>query len=297
MRRFKLITDSGCDLSYEIINSLNIGYLGLECDLDGEKIIEDGGQYLNYKEFYEKLLNGAMPKTSQINPGRFSQEFEKYISKDIDILYIAFSSALSGTYNSALVAREELLEKYPEANIVIIDSKAASSGQGLLVYIAAKLKEEGKYINEITQYIEESKNILYHFFTVKDLRYLERGGRISPTSAIIGSMLNINPILIVNKDGFLRSIGKVRGEKKVLKELVENINKNTNDVNIDTVFISHADNDKAVENLCILLKEKFNVKEIIVNYMGLAVGSHTGQGAVGVYFLGKERDGNRNINC
>lgn len=290
MRKFKLITDSGCDLSYEIIDSLNVGYLGLECDLDGEKIIEDGGQSLRYKEFYEKLLKGAMPRTSQINPTRFFQEFEKYLSKDIDILYIAFSSGLSGTYNSALVAREELLEKYPEANIVIIDSKAASSGQGLLVYFAAKLKEEGKHINEIVQYVEESKKRLYHFFTVKDLRYLERGGRISSTSAMIGSMLNINPILTVSEDGFLKSMGKVRGEKKVIKELVENINKNINETNIDTIFISHADNDKAVEDLCKLIKEKFNVKEIIVNYMGLAVGSHTGQGAIGVYFLGRRKN-------
>lgn len=289
MRRFKLITDSGCDLSYEIINSLNIGYLGLECDLDGRKIIEDGGQSLHYKEFYEKLLNGIMPRTSQINPTRFFREFEKYLSKNIDILYIAFSSGLSGTYNSALVAKEELLEEYPGANIVIIDSKAASSGQGVLVYFAAKLKEEGKCISEITQYIEESKKRLYHFFTVKDLRYLERGGRISSTSAIVGSMLNISPILTVTEDGFLKSIGKVRGKRKVLKELVENINKNINEVNINTVFISHADNDKAVEILSALIKEKFNVKEIIVNYMGLAVGSHTGQGAIGVYFLGKRK--------
>ena len=290
MRKFKVITDSGCDLSYEIINSLNIGYLGLECDLEGRKIIEDGGQSLNYEEFYEKLLKGAMPKTSQINPKRFSQEFEKYISKDYDILYIAFSSALSGTYNSALIAREELLEKYPGINIAILDSKAASSGQGLLVYMAGKLKDKGKSIDEITQYIEESKKRLYHFFTVKDLRYLERGGRISTTSAIVGSVLNISPILTVSEEGTLESIGKVRGEKKVLKELVKNMDSNINEVNIDTVFISHADNYKAVEYLCALIKEKFNVKDIIINYMGLAIGSHTGQGAIGVYFLGKRKE-------
>lgn len=290
MRKFKLITDSGCDLSYEIISSLDIGYLGLECDLEGEKIIEDGGQSINYKDFYKKLSTGAMPKTSQINPERFSQEFEKYVSNNYDILYIAFSSALSGTYNSALIAREELLERYPESKIIILDSKAASSGQGLLVYMAAKLRDEKKNMDEIVQFIEESKKRLYHFFTVKDLRHLERGGRISTTSAIIGSVLNINPLLIVSEEGTLQSIGKIRGEKKVLKELVRHIDDNKNEVNINTIFISHADNDNAVEFLCGLIKEKFNVKDIIVNYMGLAVGSHTGQGAVGVYFLGKERD-------
>lgn len=290
MRKFKLITDSGCDLSYEIINSLDIGYLGLECDLEGEKIIEDGGRNVDYKEFYKRLVKGAMPKTSQINPERFSQEFEKHISNNCDILYIAFSSALSGTYNSALIAREELLERYPESKIIILDSKAASSGQGLLVYMAAKLRDERKNMDEIIQFVEESKKRLYHFFTVKDLRHLERGGRISTTSAIVGSMLNISPILIVSHKGTLESVEKVRGEKKLLKELVKNIENNTDEINIDTIFISHADNDNAVKFLCSLIREKFNVKDIIVNYMGLAVGSHTGQGAIGVYFLGKERD-------
>lgn len=292
MKKFKLITDSGCDLSYEIINSLNIGYLGLECDLEGEKIIEDGGQNLNYKNFYERLIEGAMPKTSQINPERFSREFEKYISENYEILYIAFSSALSGTYNSALIAREELLERYPESKITIIDSKAASSGQGLLVYMAAKLRDEKKDIDEIIRFIEDSKKRLYHFFTVKDLRHLERGGRISTASAIVGSVLSISPVLTVSEEGILESIGKVRGEKKLLKELVRYIENNTNEINMNTIFISHADNDSAVEFLCDLIKEKFNVKDIIVNYMGLAVGSHTGQGAIGVYFLGKKRNNN-----
>lgn len=289
MREFKIITDSGCDLSYEIVSSLGVGYLGLECDLNGKKLVEDGGKSLNYKEFYNKLLEGILPKTSQINPARFLEEFEKYLSNNHDILYIAFSSALSGTYNSSLLARNELLEKYPSANIIIIDSKSASSGQGLLVYIAARLKESGKNIDEITNLIEENKKRLYHFFTVKDLKHLERGGRISATSAIIGSMLNISPILTVGNEGTLEVIGKVRGEKKVLKELVNKICENSSQTNIDTIFISHADNNQAVEYLCKLIKGNLNVNNVIINYMGLAVGSHTGQGAIGVYFLGNYR--------
>lgn len=290
MREFIIITDSGCDLSYQTITSLGVGYLGLQCDLDGDKLIEDGGKRLNYKEFYKKLLEGALPKTSQINPTRFIKEFEKYIYKNYDILYIAFSSALSGTYNSSLIAKDELLEKYPEANITIVDSKAASSGQGLLVYIASKLKESGRLIDEIVSIIEENKKQLYHFFTVKDLKYLERGGRITATAAIIGSMLNIYPTLTVSKQGTLEVIGKVRGEKKVIKELFNKICENSSETAIDTIFISHADNEKAVEHLCKLIREKFNVKNIIINYMGLAVGSHTGQGAIGVYFLGNYRN-------
>ncbi|EKQ57016.1 MULTISPECIES: DegV family protein [unclassified Clostridium] len=289
MRDFKIITDSGCDLSYEIINSLDIEYLGLECEIEGTRIIEDGGKILNYKNFYEKLIKGAMPKTSQITPNRFIQIFEKYISLKYDILYIALSSGLSGTFNSALTAREEILEKYPEANIKIIDSKAASSGQGLLVYTAAKLKEESKSLNEIVDYIEEYKRNLYHFFTVKDLKHLERGGRINSASAIVGSVLNITPILTVNEEGTLEVIKKIRGEKKVLKELIKYIGQNICENNLNTVFISHADNNESVEFLLCLIKEKFKVKDVIISYMGLAVGSHTGQGAVGVYFLGKRR--------
>lgn len=290
MREFIIITDSGCDLSYETITSLGVGYLGLECDLGGEKLIEDGGKRLNYKGFYKKLLEGVLPKTSQINPARFIEEFEKYISKKYDILYIAFSSALSGTYNSSLLARDELLEKYSEANITIVDSKAASSGQGLLVYMASKLKENGKHIDDIASLIEEYKKQLYHFFTVKDLKYLERGGRITATAAIIASMLNIYPTLTVSQQGTLEVIGKVRGEKKVIKELFNKICENSSETTLGTIFISHADNEKAVEYLCKLIREKFNVKNIIINYMGLAVGSHTGQGAIGVYFLGNHRN-------
>lgn len=290
MREFKIITDSGCDLSYEIVNFLDIGYLGLECELEGKKIIEDCGQNLSYKEFYDKVRNGAMPRTSQVNPISFSEEFEKWICKGYDILYIGLSSALSGTCNSALIAREELLERYPEFKISIIDTKAATSGQGLLVYMAVKLKKEGKSIDEIVRYTENSRERLYHFFTVKDLKYLEKGGRISATSAILGKVLNINPILTVTYEGTLEFLEMIRGEKKVLRELVKKIEKNIDGVNIDTIFISHADNDEAVKYLCKLIKEKFNVKDIIINYMGLAVGSHTGYGAVGVFFIGKEKE-------
>lgn len=290
MRKIKIITDSSCDLSYEIINSLDIGYLGLECELEGKKIVEDCGQSFSYREFYKKLRNGAMPRTSQVSPINFSKEFEKWIGKDYDILYIGFSSALSGTCNSALIAREEILEIYPESKIIIIDTKAATSGQGLLVYIASRLKEEGKSIDEIAQYIEDEKRNVYHFFTVKDLKYLERGGRISTTSAILGKVLNINPILTVTEEGTLEFLEMVRGEKKVLRELVKKIEKNIDGVDIDTIFVSHADNDEAVKYLCKVIKEKFNVKDIIINYMGLVIGSHTGYGAVGVFFIGKEKE-------
>lgn len=289
MNKFKIITDSGCDLSYEMINDLDLGYIGLICDLDGNHIIEDCGRTMSYKDFYNKLSNGAMPRTSQINPSTFYDEFEKYLIDGYDILYIAFSSELSGTYNSSLIARDELLEKYTNSKITIIDSKSASGGQGLLVYEAAKQKQDGKTIEEIVMHINMLKNRLYGFFTVKDLKHLERGGRISSAAAMVGSILNINPILEVTNKGTLENIGKIRGEKKALKELINKLDENMGSTDLKEVFIIHSDNDTGADYVCKLIKEKYNPEKISINYIGLVIGSHTGQGTVGIFFLGAER--------
>lgn len=288
MKNFKIITDSGCDLSYDMVKKLDVGYIGLVCEIEGKQIIEDCGRTLSYKDFYNKVSNGAMPVTSQINPNRFYEEFEKHLKEGYDIIYISFSSQLSGTYNSSLIAREELLEEYKDSKIVIIDSLSASSGHGLLVYKACCLKEEGKNIEEIAECIEEYKNKLYAYFTVKDLKHLQRGGRISGMTAMVGSMFNINPIMTIT-DGKLESIGKVRGEKKALKELIKNMDEKLGDKDLKEVFISHADDDKSVEFLIELIREKYSPENIYVNYMGLAVGSHTGKGAVAIFFLEQSR--------
>ncbi|WP_294406502.1 DegV family protein [uncultured Clostridium sp.] len=289
MNKFKIITDSGCDLSYEIIKEYDIDCIGLICDLDEHRIIEDFGKTISYKDFYSRLSNGSMPKTSQINPNTFINEFEKHLKDGYDIVYISLSSKLSGTYNSSLIARNELLEKYPDANITIIDSESASEGMGVIVYESAKQKKAGRSIDEIVSYIEGIKNKLYCFFTVKDLKHLERGGRISSTAAMVGSILNINPILKVTHEGTLENVGKIRGEKKALKELVNKIDEHLGTSELKEVFITHADNEKAVEYIISLINEKYTPEKIIVNYMGLAIGSHTGQGAVGIFFLGAER--------
>lgn len=289
MREFKLITDSCCDLSSEMINRYDIGYIGLVCKIEEEELIEDFGKSISYKEFYKRLSNGAMASTSQINPNRFYHEFEKYVRDGMDILYLAFSSALSGTYNSALIAKEEILDQYPGARIEIVDSKAASSGQGLLLYLAAKSKEQGKNIDEVKEEIIKNRKRLYHFFSVKDLKHLERGGRISKSTAIIGNALNIKPLLYVNENGELKSLTKVRGEKKVLKELIRKIEENIDGNEISEIFISHSDSD-LVDDLCALINEKFKVNTIITNYIGVVIGSHTGQGTIAVYFLGKEKE-------
>ena len=289
MKNFKIITDSGCDLSYEIISSLDIGYLGFVCSTNNKEIVEDCGKTITYKEFYNSILENDMPKTGQVNPSRFYIEFEKYVSNDIPILYISFSSALSGTYSSSLIAKDEILEKYPNGDITIIDTKSASSGQGLIVYKAAKLRNEGKTKEEVINWIEENKEKVHHYFSVSDLKHLERGGRVSSTSATIGTMLSIKPILHVDREGRLILLNKVRGEHKVLKSLFNKLEENLPVNGIESVFISHADDVEKANELANIIREKYNVKEIIINYMGLAVGTHTGKGAIGLYFIGNEK--------
>ncbi|CAM2963181.1 DegV family protein [Hathewaya histolytica] len=290
MNDFVIITDSGCDLSLDIVKFLNIEYMGLVCDLNGKEIIEDCGASLSYKDFYRAIREGASPTTSQINSFRFYTEFEKHVKDNNKVLYIAFSSALSGTYNSAVMAREDILEKYPDADISIVDTRGASSGQGLLVYKAAKLREEGKSKEEIVKWLETNKNRVCHYFTVDDLKHLKRGGRISAVSANIGGLLNIKPVMYINDEGKLIPFYKARGHKQALKKLFENLEAHLSDDSLEEIFIAHSDNLKGAEELANMIKEKYNVKNIIINYIGLAIGSHTGVGTVALYFLGTHKE-------
>lgn len=232
-----------------------------------------------------------MPTTSQVNSYRFYEIFEKYIKENYSIIYISFSSALSGTYNSSLIAKSEIIEKYPNADISIIDSKSASLGVGLIVYEACKLKEEGKSKEEVVNYIENMKLKVNHIFTVDDLNHLKRGGRISSTAATIGTLLQVKPLLYVPDNGTLCNFGKVKGRKKSIKSLFnkleEKIDINSNKV----IFISHGDCIEDAEKLKSMITEKYNI-EVIINYIGLAIGSHSGPNTLALFFKGK----NRNIN-
>lgn len=290
MKDFIILTDSGCDLSLNMIKDLDINYIGLVCNINKKEIIEDCGQTLNYKDFYDLIRDGAMPTTSQINSFRFYEEFERHIKNEKAIIYIAFSSGLSGTYNSSIIARNDILEKYPDADISIIDSKAASSGFGLLVFYAAQLKKQGKTKEEIVQWLEDNKLKTCHFFTVNDLNHLKRGGRISPTSAAIGNLLNIKPVLYVDDEGHLKNFAKAKGNKKALATLLEKLDDHIVNPEDQYIFISHSDNLEGAETLASMIRSKYNVKDIFINYIGLAIGSHTGIGAVTLFFLGTKRE-------
>lgn len=290
MNDFVIFTDSSCDLSLNLLKELDINFLGLICNHNNKEYIDDFGQSLSYKDFYNDLREGAFASTAQINAFRFTEAFEPFVKEGKSILYIAFSSALSGTYNSSLIAREDLLEKYPGADITIIDSKSASGGIGLLVYHAGLKKKDGKSKDQIVDWLNENILKTCHVFTVDSLEHLKRGGRISATAAAIGSLLSIKPVLHVNNNGELKNFAKAKGRKKAIKMLLEQLEKHITNPEDQTIFINHADCYEDAENLANMIREKFNVKDIIINYIGLAIGAHTGAGLMSLYFLGNTRE-------
>lgn len=230
-----------------------------------------------------------MPITSQINSFRFFEAFEKYAKENIPIIYIAFSSALSGTYNSSLIAREEILEKYPNADISIIDTRSASLGAGLLVYEACKLRENGASKKDIVNHIENLKLKVNHIFTVDDLNHLKRGGRISPAVATIGSLLQIKPILHMPEDGTLQNFSKVKGRKKAIRTLYSHFEERFDYSKDDTIFISHGDCIEEANKLASMIKENYDVN-IVINYIGPVIGSHSGPNTLALFFKGLNRN-------
>lgn len=291
MSNFILFADSTCDLSKDIIYNLDIKYIGLSCNLKGKTYTEDCGETLSYKEFYRILREeNEMPTTSQVNAYRFKEAFEPYIKENLPILYIAFSSALSGTYNSSLIAKEELLEEYPNADITIIDSKSASTGLGLLVYYSGIMRQQGKSKEEVAIWVEENISKVCHFFTVDSLDHLKRGGRISSTAAAVGGLLQLKPILFANDNGELKNFAKVKGRKKSIKALYEKFADHIVNPEEQTVFISHGDCLEDAESLANMIRDNFTVKDIIINYVGSTIGCHTGAGVLTCFFLGSRRE-------
>lgn len=264
----------------------------LSYNFKGKSYQDDFGKSISYKDFYSEVRNGEMPSTSQINPSTFEETFRKYVSQGYSLIYIAFSSALSGTHNSACIARDTILEENPEADISVIDSKCASLGLGLLVYNACERLKSGVSKEELVNWVENNKLKLNHWFTVDDLHHLKRGGRVSSTSAILGTLLDIKPILIVNKEGKLIPVAKVKGRKKSIKTLLEALKERIVDPENQVIAISHGDCEEDARFLERLIKESINVKDIIFNYIGPVIGSHSGPGTITVFFFGKEREEN-----
>lgn len=289
MREYVITTDNNADLpeSYYQEHGVGCGYLSYT--MDGTHYTHEN--FMPEAEFYAKMRAGSMPSTAQVNPAEARQIFEPYLKEGKDVLHIAFSSGLSGTYNSCRLAAEELLEEYPDRKIKVVDSLAASLGQGLLVYLAQKKKEEGSDMETVGRWVEENRNHIVHLFTVDDLNHLYRGGRVSKTTAVLGGMLNIKPVLHVDEEGKLIPVGKVRGRKKSILELTSLMDQQIGSYkdSCDTIFISHGDCLEDAEFLAARIKAKYHIQTEIINYVGAVIGAHSGPGTLALFFVGDKK--------
>lgn len=287
MRDYIIYTDSSCDLDYAILNSLGIVRVEMSVRFDNED--NDFSQCEeSFPEFYKKMKGGQVAKTSAINPNAFVEAFENTLKKGEDILYLCFASELSTTYNNALIAREELSEAYPESRIEIIDTASASIGLGLIVYLAGQMKKEGKEIHDVKEYVEKIARKVCHCFSVDDLNYLKRGGRISATTAFVGNALGIKPIINIDDAGKLLSTDKARGKTGVINNLLKQYEEKAVDKG-GTIIIGHADNLESADLLKKNICEKYNCKTAIITQMGPIICAHTGPGTLGLVFLGSSR--------
>jgi DegV family protein with EDD domain len=284
-----ILIDSCSDLPIEYIEKNNIPTIGLTVNFKGEQIVDDFGKTLTYKDFYNAVREGEMPTTSQINSYTYKDIFEKYIKEKKSIIYLGFSSQLSGSLNSSHIARNELLEEYKEADITIIDTKSASLGEGLIVYYANEMLKKGCTKDEIVNWVEENISKVNHWFTVDDLNHLKRGGRISSTGAMIGTMLNIKPILTIDGEGKLVPASKVKGRKKALMSLVDEFRQKSVNPEEQVIFISHGDSLKDALIVKDMITSEFNVKDVIINNVGPVIGSHAGPGTIALFFIGEKR--------
>ena len=284
MAEYAIMTNSTCDLPEEMIKELELDVLAL-----GINIGDETYKHIPIQDFYQKIREGALPTTNAANIGEYTDAFEAILQEGKDILCLTFSSALSTTHNSAVLAAQELAEKYPDRKIFVVDTLCASAGEGLLAWHAVQQKRSGKTIEEVRDWVESNKLKLAHWFTVNDLDHLKRGGRISATRALMGSMLGIKPILHVNNEGRLVPADKVRGRQASLTRILEQVKNTGQDLSDLTVFISHSDCYDEAKALADQIKDELGVKDVQVSYIGPVIGSHTGIGTIAVFFLASER--------
>ncbi|MBQ7781802.1 MAG: DegV family protein [Lachnospiraceae bacterium] len=292
MAEFKIITDSTADLPEEYLKEHDIDCMNLCYMIGGETYGGETGKELPWKEFYALMRNGEMPTTAQVNPEEAKEQFKKSIEAGSKkILYLAFSSGLSGTYNSVRIAAEEIMEEYPDCQIIVIDTLCASLGEGLLVYYAVKMQNEGKSFEEVAKWVEEHVQNFVHVFTVDDLNHLHRGGRVSKAVAIIGTLAGIKPVLHVDEEGHLVPQSNVRGRKKSLLKLVDNMEKQMGSYTgkNDIVFISHGDALEDAEFVRDEVKRRFGIEKFIINRVGPTIGAHSGPGTIALFFMGDVR--------
>ena len=287
MNDFILYTDSACDLSEDMLKSLGIHYRSLTFAFEARE--ELGDREVPAKEFYAKMRAGGVAKTAAINTECFREAFEEEIAAGHDILYIAFSSGLSTTYNSGRFALADLKDKYPDRKLIAVDSLCASAGFGLMVYLAAKKKAEGATIEEVEEFVLDTRLHICHWFTVDDLVYLKRGGRISPAATLIGTMLGIKPVLHVDNEGHLVNVSKARGRQASIRALADHYGETALDKTGGTVFISNGDCIEDAETLRDILAEEYGAKVELITDVGPVIGAHSGPGTLALFFVGSAR--------
>ena len=284
---FQIITDSCCDFPTPMYGQLGLTFVPLTVEFRGNTFDDKNDDTL--KDMYQGLRAGEVAKTSAVNPSRWSQAMEEALAAGKDVLVLAFSSGLSTTYQSAVIAAEELKDAYPDRKIQVIDTLCASMGEGLLVWYACKKRDEGLSLDEVAQWVLDNRLHLCHWFTVDDLMYLKRGGRISAATALVGTMLQIKPLLHVDDEGHLINMTKTRGRKAAIDAMVKKAQELGAGYDNSTMFISHGDCLSDAEYLSRQLKEKCGVKDVVISYVGAVIGSHSGPGTLALFFLGSHR--------
>ena len=283
---YQIITDSCCDFTEAQLNALQVTCANLTLMYNGENH-SNFSDPAAVKAFYDELRSGTMASTAAVNPDGWAELMKTALEAGQDVLVLAFSSGLSTTYQSAVIAAKELQELYPERKIYVVDTLCAALGQGLLIHYACKKRDTGMPIEELAAWLEEHKLNLCHWVTVDDLSHLKRGGRISATTAIVGTMLNVKPIIHVDNDGHLINCAKVRGRKAAMEYLVKKFSETCTD--FDTVFIAHGDCPEDAAALEAMLREKHEIREITTGYVGPVIGAHTGPGVLVLFFMGQHR--------
>ena len=290
MRDYVIMTDSCCDLTDQMARELELEVLPLTMHMDGQDYPNDlAGTAISNQEFYKRIRAGKLATTSAVNVGQFQDAMRRVLESGRDIVCVCFSSALSTTYQSAVIAAEDLRAEFPEAEIHVVDSLSASLGQGLLLYLAVEQKRKGLTAAELAKWVEDNRLTVCHWFTVDDLNFLKRGGRVSATTALLGTMLSIKPIMHTSDEGKLVPVGKARGRKAAIAALLDKIETLGIHPEKQTMFICHADCEEDAKAVAQTIQDRFGTPTVHINYIGPVIGSHTGPNTMGIFFVGTQR--------
>lgn len=286
MSEFVILTDSCCDANTEMLSAWGVHAIQLDVLVEGKDSCKNDA--VDVKAFYDELRGGKMARTSAVNIAEFKEFFTPFLTEGKDVLYLAFSSGLSTTYQSSEIAASELREEYPNRKILSVDTLCASLGQGLIVYLAAQKQQAGAAIEEVCTYVEELRPRLAHWFTVDDLMFLKRGGRVSGAVALVGTMLGIKPVLHMDDEGHLINMSKARGRTAAVQALADKYGKTVYDRDAP-VFISHGDCPEDAQQLACIMKEQYGVEVLVSDYIGPVIGAHSGPATLALFFIAEQR--------